>query len=90
MTSTDYEADSAEVAAILDADIDDEDRADPTLLYIRATQLRARYDAVCAELETVRAQAVQQMSADGMSYRQIAAHVGLSVPRVQQMVKRQN
>jgi DNA-directed RNA polymerase specialized sigma24 family protein len=87
MATTDgYEADLLEVQAMLDQEIDAEDRDDPTLLYVRATQLHARYTAALAELTRLRAEAVHRMNLAGSSYAQIAATTGLSKPRVQQLV----
>ncbi len=80
-----YKTEPSDVQAILDQDIDAEDRDDPTLLYVRATQLTARYTAVLLELTKIRAEAVHRMSLAGSSYRQIARTTGLSVARVQQM-----
>lgn len=88
MAATDgYAPDPAEVAAILAGDIDGEDHSDPTLLYLRATQLHTRYTAVCAELTQLRADAAAALHRDGMSYAQISAHLGPSRPRVQQLVQ---
>lgn len=81
-----YEADPADVQAMLDQEIDAEDRSDPTLLYVRATQLTARYSTALAELTKLRAEAVHRMHRAGSSYAQIAATTGLSRARVQQMV----
>lgn len=80
-----YEAEPEEVAAIIAAEIDDEDRADPTLLYLRATKLQVLLTAVCRELGKVRGQAAVQLNAD-MSYDEIAEHLGISKGRVQQLV----
>lgn len=87
MTIDGYEADPDDVAAMLDQEIDAEDRDDPTLLYVRATQVAARYTAALAELTKVRAEAVHRMSLAGSSYAQIARTTGLSRPRVQQLVQ---
>lgn len=82
-----YEADPADVQAILTMQIGVTTRDDPTLLYVRATQLRARYAAVCAELEGLRAEAVHRMHQGGSSYAEIARTTGLSRARVQQLAQ---
>ena len=88
-TTDSYDADSDEVASILAADLDDEDRADPTLLYVRATQLSARYTEVLAELAKLRAQAVARIYHDSPSdsYADVGAKLGISPGRVQQFVE---
>jgi DNA-directed RNA polymerase specialized sigma24 family protein len=84
-----YEADPDEVAAILAAELDDEDRADPTLLYVRATALSARHTQLLAELSKLRAQAVARIYRDspGASYADVGAKLGISRGRVQQFVE---
>lgn len=80
-----YEADPVEVQAILDEAIDEEDLSDPTLLYVRATKLQVLYTAVVAELGKLRGQAAVRLNQD-MSYDAIGDHLGISKPRVQQLV----
>jgi len=87
MTSTDgYEADPREVAALVEREVDAEDRSDPTMLYVRASALHAHHTAVAREMTKLRAQAVLRLSQQGMSYEAIAAHLKISKPRVQQLV----
>jgi len=81
-----YEAEPAEVTAIIASLVDEEDRTDPTILYMRATKLLATYTDVLAELKLLRAQAVAAIAADTQSYARTAEHLGLSKPRVQQLV----
>lgn len=89
MTTVDgYGASSEYVAYIISTEIGEEDRSDPTLLYLRATQLKARHDAVNAELEKLRGLACARMNDGGMSYRAIAEHVGISSARVQQLINK--
>lgn len=52
---------------------------------VGATQLHARHTAVLAELTQVRAEAVARLHLSGLSYAQIAAHLGVSRARVQQL-----
>ena len=81
-----YEADPAEVRALIDQQVDVEDLADPTLLYVRATQLHVLHTAIANELAQLRAEAAGRLHADGMSYARIAAHLGMSRGRAQQLV----
>ena len=93
MATTDgYAADPNEVTAILATDLDEVDRSDPTLLYMRATQLSARYAALLAEVGRLRAEAVVALydGGRGGSYASVGNHLGLTRGRVQQFVERQS
>jgi hypothetical protein len=83
-----YEADSDEVDTIVARLLDDEDLADPTLMYIQATKQMVLHTAVADRLGALRAEAVRRLCEDddGMSYQATADHLGLSKPRVQQLV----
>ena len=84
-----YAPDPEETAAILAEEIDVEDLADPTLLYVRASQLQARYAALAAEATRLRREAIQRLhdGGKGMSLQAIADHLGISKPRAQQLAK---
>ena len=82
-----YAADPDEVKAIVNEAVDLEDLADPTLLYIRGSQIRALHTAVAAEGGRLCREAVQRLQADGMSLQAIADHLGISKPRAQQLAK---
>jgi DNA-directed RNA polymerase specialized sigma24 family protein len=49
-------------------------------------QVREEAERQATELQRKRARALADMYAEGMSYRQIGATVGLSAPRIQQLV----
>ena len=83
-----YESESDEVRALVEQQLDVEDLADPTLLYVRATKLHAMFTAAALECTRLRAEAAAQLSADGMSYAAIAAHLGgMTRGRAQQLVE---
>ena len=83
-----YAAESEEVRALVEQQIDVEDLADPTLLYVRATKLHATFTAAAAECTRLRAEAAARLHTDGMSYARIAAHLGgMSRGRAQQLVE---
>lgn len=81
-----YEAEPQEVEALLDGLLDEHDLADPTLMYIEASKQMVLYTAVAERLGLLRAEAVQRLCNTGLSYQQVADHLGLSKPRVQQLV----
>lgn len=83
-----YEPDPRDVKAILDGLFDTDDLADPTLMYIQATKMQALHTAVVDQLGQLRAAAVQQLCNTGLSYQQAADHIGLTKPRVQQLLMR--
>ncbi|MEU6261805.1 hypothetical protein [Saccharopolyspora shandongensis] len=82
-----YEADSEAVAAIVASLFDDEDHADPSRLYARATSLLATYTDVLDEIRQIRAWAVAEINADINSFSKTGALLGLSKARVQQFVE---
>jgi hypothetical protein len=82
-----YEADPDEVEAIVAALVDQEDYDDPARLYARATSLLATYADVIGKIGQLRAEAVARIAADTASYAKTAEQLGLSKPRVQQLVK---
>lgn len=82
-----YEAEPTEVKALLDGLLDEEAWGnDPTTWYIELAKVRALLDAASLECTRRASAAVAELNQD-MSYDQIAAHLGLSKPRVQQLVK---
>jgi hypothetical protein len=81
-----YEADPDDVAAIVATEVDDEDRSDPTLLYVRAAKVQVLHTAVAREMTSLKAQACLQLKHSGESYASIAAHLGISKPYVQQLI----
>lgn len=83
-----YEADPNEADAVLDSFLDEEDRRDPTLLYLRATRLEALFREVLRRVAAERAKAVARLHTDMRSLARVAEHLGVSRPRAQQLVER--
>lgn len=80
--------DGHQTTRLVEAPIGPEDLADPTQLYRRATRSQAVHAAAARDLSRLRARAVAQLHDEGMSYAQIADHLGgLSRARVQQLVE---
>lgn len=81
-----YEADPTEVRALLDSLLDEEAwGGDPTTRYVDLVKVRALLDAASEECTRRAAKAVAELHKD-LSYDGIAAHLGLSKPRVQQLM----
>ncbi|GAA0853567.1 hypothetical protein ACFQVD_26330 [Streptosporangium amethystogenes subsp. fukuiense] len=89
-TTQGYEADPADVEALLDTAISDAlEEPDPLIRYTLLTKDLVLYEALVGRIAQERYRTVAVMSSPGgMSYGQIGEALGMSRSRAQQLVER--